>query len=82
MDAARKDAGRLCQAALLCGIAEGARFLITRPFVLSAFFYIRSGIKSPLLLYYEAVPKLIDQALKRLVLGQALAVFQAFSPRT
>jgi hypothetical protein len=27
----------------------------------------------------EPVPKLIDYALKRMVLGQALAVFQAFS---
>jgi hypothetical protein len=29
--------------------------------------------------YFELVPKLIDYALTRMVFGQALAVFQAFS---
>jgi hypothetical protein len=32
-----------------------------------------------MVLLFELVPKLIDYALKRMVLGQALAVFQAFS---
>ncbi|MDR0758756.1 MAG: MATE family efflux transporter [Treponema sp.] len=34
-DKARKDAGRLCRAALLCGIAGGLLVLVTRPLVIS-----------------------------------------------
>jgi putative MATE family efflux protein len=34
-DNARKDAGRLCRAALLCGIAGGLLILVTRPLVIS-----------------------------------------------
>ncbi|MHB9290937.1 MATE family, multidrug efflux pump [Hollandina sp. SP2] len=34
-DKARKDAGRLCRAALLCGIAGGLLMLATRPLVIS-----------------------------------------------
>jgi Na+-driven multidrug efflux pump len=34
-DKARKDAGRLCRVALLCGIAGGALILATRPLVIS-----------------------------------------------
>jgi hypothetical protein len=39
----------------------------------------RVGEASPFFPYNEPVPKLIDYALTRMVLGQVLAVFQAFS---
>jgi hypothetical protein len=38
-----------------------------------------TGIHAIKMLFLEPVPKLIDCALPRTVLGQALAVFQAFS---
>jgi putative MATE family efflux protein len=35
MDKARKDAGRLCRAALICGITGGVAILLTRPLIVS-----------------------------------------------